>query len=457
MSDAATLNQRQLAIQSRKNAESERVDYALWYMAENKAYRYAAERAGGDPDGRLLQEFRDRYQAYRQGWRGQPREAMARNLTGAAFAASGMQPLCVDIEVAAVCDLACPFCFRQYIVTPDKIISEDLYARLIEECGRLGVPSVKLNWRGEPLMHPKIARFVDMAKRAGVIEVLVNTNATRLDEKMARSLIEAGLDQIIYSFDGGSKESYEKMRVGRFSENRFEDVYANIRRFAEVRREMGAVWPRTKIQMILTDDTFREQDSFFALFDDCVDDVSVKAYTERGGFIPDLDDATRAEIGPVLDEHGVGHNAAYWRDINGNLYVSKGRLPCEQPYQRLMVTYDGRVSMCCYDWGSEHPVGYVDEAAFARGENDFKAVQKSIKDGKRGFAEFMGEARMPRRHIEPPKVVQSLRDIWTGALIDDVREQHACGKVEDVKICKRCPFKETYDWVRIKSPAGATA
>ena len=125
---------------------------------------------------------------------------------------------------------------------------------------------------------------------------------------------------------------------------------------------MGAKFPRTKIQMILTEDTFHEQDAFFDLFEGHVDDVSVKAYTERGGSLPDLDDDTRSEIGPMLDEHGVDHNAAYWRDLAGNLYVSKGRLACEQPYQRLMVTYDGSVSMCCYDWGSEHPVGYIDEA-----------------------------------------------------------------------------------------------
>ena len=23
-----------------------------------------------------------------------------------------------------------------------------------------------------------------------------------------------------------------------------------------------------------------------------------------------------------------------------------------------MVTYDGRAGMCCYDWGSTHPVGF---------------------------------------------------------------------------------------------------
>ena len=208
--DVAAMTERRAAVQSRKDAEAERINYALAHMADNKAYRYAAERAGGDPDGRLLEAHRERFRRYRAGWRGQPRRAIDENLTGEAFASSGMQPLCVDIEVAAVCDLACPFCFRQYIATPDKIISGKLYRRLIEECGKLQVPSIKLNWRGEPLLHPKIAEFIDLAKRAGVLEVMINTNATRLDEKMSRNLIEAGLDQIIYSFDGGSKKPTRK-------------------------------------------------------------------------------------------------------------------------------------------------------------------------------------------------------------------------------------------------------
>ena len=35
--------------------------------------------------------------------------------------------------------------------------------------------------------------------------------------------------------------------------------------------------------MVLTDDTFKEQEEYFSLFKDIVDDVSVKQYTERGG------------------------------------------------------------------------------------------------------------------------------------------------------------------------------
>ena len=39
------------------------------------------------------------------------------------------------------------------------------------------------------------------------------------------------------------------------------------------------------------------------------------------------------------------------KDSKNNIYISNERLPCEQPFQRVLTTYDGKVGMCCYDWG----------------------------------------------------------------------------------------------------------
>ena len=75
------------------------------------------------------------------------------------------------------------------------------------------------------------------------------------------------------------------MRPGRFKKNNFEDVYKNIRDFSTLKKEMNSMFPRTKIQMVLTDETYQEQEEYFSLFKDIVDDVSVKQYTERGGKI----------------------------------------------------------------------------------------------------------------------------------------------------------------------------
>jgi MoaA/NifB/PqqE/SkfB family radical SAM enzyme len=435
-------------VESRQGEQS-RIQYMQKHMAENKAYLHAVRQQGGDPDGALLRKFRQRFERYRADWRGQPRRAIEERLHGDAMRVAEMLPLCVDIEVAALCDLACPFCYRQWIATPDKLMTADLCRRILDQCGAIGVPSVKLNWRGEPLLHPRLPEFVDHAKRVGVIETIINTNAVTLDEKKSRALIEAGIDLVIYSFDGGSKETYERMRVGRFAPNRFEDVYENIRRFARLRREYGAAFPRTKIQMILTEDTAGEQEEFSDLFRDCVDDVSVKAYSERGGHIADVSPDLRAKLRKKVPR-GIPVSTACWRDMRGAMYVATGRMPCAQPFQRLMVTYDGCVCMCCYDWGCQHPIGYVDAAGYETGSRDYDLVIEHARAGRPGF-EPLAHVRKATRYVDPPRRVQDLRNIWHGAAINHVREMHVEGHLEDVAVCRRCVFKETYKWVKTQN------
>jgi MoaA/NifB/PqqE/SkfB family radical SAM enzyme len=295
------------------------------------------------------------------------------------------------------------------------------------------------------LLYPRLAELIAYAKKKGILETIINTNATCLTADIATGLIDSGLDMIIYSFDGGSKESYELMRPGRFKENNFDEVYLNIRRFSEIRKAKGALFPRTKIQMILTDKTFSEIDSFYALFNDYVDDVSVKQYTERGGKLSELDEDTQTHLQTVLAGRNLDQDTPVFRDINGKLHVAVGRLPCEQPYQRLLVTYDGRAGMCCYDWGAQHPVGYVDKLAEQLGETDYVRIVERAKAGDKGFIPLKN-VNMPAQFNKPEAVVKNLSQIWTGSEIDKVRAAHVEGFADKVEICKKCPFKETYQW-----------
>lgn len=439
---------RRRAIEGKTDLEGNRLAHAIECMPSNKAYRCAVTSAGGDADGRILAAFRDRFAEYRRAWRGNARFAVENRLHDEYYARTGWGPLSLDVEVAAVCDLACPFCYRQSIATPDRIMSEELFYRVMDQGAELGVPSVKFNWRGEPLLHPRLPAFIDYAKRKGVLETIINTDAVTLTADKSEALIDAGLDLLIYSFDGGTAETYERMRPGRFKTNRFEDVYANIRRFAEIKARKGARLPRTKVQMVLTADTFAEQEKFFDLFTGCVDDVSVKAYTERGGELPELDAGTLARVHAFLQAHDLPPTTAYWRDMSGAVYVGTGRLPCEQLYQRLMVTYDGRVSMCCYDWGVEYPIGYVDEAAYRNGDADYDEVLTKARAGTRGF-ERLTLISMPARYVEPSRRVQTLREIWDGQVLNQVRRWHLDRNLDAVPICRKCMFRETYEWMRI--------
>lgn len=434
---------------TRARAVEDRVSHMVRNIRENKAYQHALAREKDKTPDELAEVFAERFREYRRLWTAQPKSCLANARSGQEMLAHGHIPLCVDVETASICDLACEFCYRESLATPDKLISDALFRRIADQAAELGVPSMKFNWRGEPLMHPKLHRLVDYAKRKGIIDTIINTNATHLDRATGRRLIEAGLDFMIYSFDGGTKETYEKMRPGRFKVNKFEDVYRNIVDFAETRAQMGAKFPRTKVQMILTEDTFQEQDAFFELFDEYVDEVTVTQYSERGGNVNDLSPEEHRAYRELCESLGVPEGAPYLRDADGNISVSDARRPCEQPYQRLMVTYDGRVAMCCFDWGAMHPVGYVDDGSFKDPEADKRLVLKRIESGRRGF-ELMKRVQMPPKFNDPPRRVESLKDVWTGEEIAAVRRKHIEGKVDDVPICKGCTFKDTYRWVSKK-------
>lgn len=429
---------RKYSISSIGNSEADRIEFMTSNMHLNKAYLYKVKKINDNLNKiKILEEFKNRFVKYREGWRNIPAHAIEKKLHSKKLESKNINPLCIDLEVASVCDLACPHCFRQYIATPDKIMSLDLAYKLIDQLAEQNVPSVKFNWRGEPLMNRNLPKIIDYAKKNGVLETIINTNATLLKGDYAKELISSGLDLLIYSFDGGSKQTYDKLRVGRFKQNKFEDIVKNIENFNNLKVKMDSLFPRTKIQMVLTKETYDEQDEYFSLFKNIVDDVSVKQYTERGGDIKESEISNKK-----LDE-----NKIYMKNFDGDLFVSEGRLPCEQPFQRMLITYDGRVSMCCYDWGSMHPIGYTDDLAIKTGDEEFVKIKEQADRKKKGF-ELMN-LKLPEKFNNPEQKVSTLKEIWNGSEINKVRKLHLENKLEKVTICKKCPFKDTYNWKKV--------
>jgi MoaA/NifB/PqqE/SkfB family radical SAM enzyme len=414
-------------------------------MHLNKAFLFA-KKNNKENQFDLLDSLKEKFKKYRKDWNDQPKACIKNKDLSEEMKGSKKIPLCIDIEVAAVCDLACPFCFREFTVTPDKIIDEKLCYNLIDQSAEMKVPSMKFNWRGEPLLNPKLPDYINYAKQKGILETIINTNATHLNKENGKKLINAGLDMLIYSFDGGTKETYEKMRPGRFKKNDFENVYNNIKNFSKIKKKLKSKFPYTKIQMILTEDTMNEKESFFNLFSDFVDDVSLSQYTDRGGDLNDLDKNDKEQYNKKIQEHNLPNGSNYMKDVFGNISVSKGRLPCEQPFQRLLVTYEGRVAMCCYDWGAAHPVGYVDKKTFFNNK-DYDEILKKVKDKKRGF-ELLSQVKKQKQLNNPLKKIQNLSQIWFGNEIDNVRQKHIEGKSTEIEVCKNCSFKDVYDWVK---------
>ena len=260
------------------------------------------------------------YKEYRRQWVDNPKNHIVNDF-----------PIHLDIEINPHCNLRCVMCFQSFAPLKSGYMTEELFRKIIDEGTKNGLKSIKLQYRGEPLLHPKVAEFVDYAKKKGVIEVMFNTNANLLNEKMARKLIEAKMDKIICSIDGYTSDVYEKVRI----RGNFDKVVENLKRLQELKKEMNVDYPIIRVQMVkfphLSNDYVKEYVDFWSKI---ADYVGVEEYNDW-----------ESEMKGKLSNEEV---------------VCK-EFCCTQPWQRLFVIWDGTIILCCGDHNLEMPLGNVNK------------------------------------------------------------------------------------------------
>ena len=112
-----------------------------------------------------------------------------------------------------------------------------------------------------------------------------------------------------------------------------------------------------------------------------------------------------------------------------------------------MVTYDGKVGMCCLDWGAKHNLGYLSNKGFSTKIEEKKIID-NLKIKKKGF-ELLKDAKLPETYNEPEKKISSIKEIWNGLELNKVRDMHLNDKINDIEVCKNCNSKDTFVWEKI--------
>ena len=214
-----------------------------------------------------------------------------------------------------------------------------------------------------------------------------------------------------------------------------------------MRKKLNSLFPISKIQMVLTNETRKEVKQFFNLFSSIVDDVTVTQYNERGGNLEDLLPKEKDKVSKYLEKNNLPKDTPHLTEANEKIYISDGRKPCHQIFQRLMITYDGRVGMCCHDWGARHCIGFVDKNGFDI-DQAISEIENEITKNKKGF-ELLKNAKRPRPLNTPEEKVKDLSEIWNGKELNRVRDLHKKNKINDLEICRNCSFKDTYLWKQI--------
>jgi radical SAM protein with 4Fe4S-binding SPASM domain len=103
----------------------------------------------------------------------------------------------------------CPYS----IMTRSKVsMGMNLYTRIVDNAVGLGIRRLNLSVYNEPLMDRLLFERITYAKSKGM-QVQFYSNGTLLSKEMNERLIESGLDKIVFSIDGATKEVYEGIRI----------------------------------------------------------------------------------------------------------------------------------------------------------------------------------------------------------------------------------------------------
>ena len=274
----------------------------------------------------------------------------------------GVFPLHVDIESTSRCNLRCAMCQIDFTSIPSGDISMDIFRKVIAESGANHLPSIKLNYRGEPTINKNLVEMVGLAKEAGIMEVQFNSNGVALNEKLSNDLIDAGVDRIKFSIDGATPEVYERIRY-----TSYDRVVNNVKNFVRIRNEKGKIRPVVHVQMVYMQDNKDEVVKYVQMWHDIVNRIGFSRYRSTSRV---LQDERRVESVPTTT------------------------VPCSQLWQRLLVTANGQILMCCGDHKALNPLGYI---------TDF-----------------------------------TLKEIWRGDLLEKRRRLHMEDRSGEIAACSMC-------------------
>ncbi|MGR3173242.1 MAG: radical SAM/SPASM domain-containing protein [Candidatus Scalindua sp.] len=235
----------------------------------------------------------------------------------------------VYLETTSACNLNCVMCPTQRTVAKrfkkDGFVDAILFRRLVDEIvSENPWISVFIHKDGEPLLHPEIVDLISYAS-SRLKNVILVTNATLLNEEMARAILATQLQHIRFSVDGLNKQTFEKIR--KQSQNNpyadhavpvdYESVVSNIKRFCELKKSLRRHYPIVGVRITNFKATQQELTDYTSYWKQMVDFI---------------------EVAELLSWTG---------QVTQETCDYSQRYPCSSLWAYMTINWDGTMVPCC--------------------------------------------------------------------------------------------------------------
>ncbi|MCP3876309.1 MAG: radical SAM protein [Desulfobacteraceae bacterium] len=243
-------------------------------------------------------------------------------------------PLYIQIEHSGKCNLRCKSCIhsidsiREEYSKGFKPLDINLYKKILDEANEFSCPSMAFHNNDEPLLLKDLEERIKMASVKNIIDIIVTTNATLLDEKRADKLLRSGLTKINFSVDAYNRNDYSQIRCN----GDFDTVLKNIIYFCDKRNKEGLDFPITRATCVLNKFTIDKMKKIKEFWEGIVDIVEFQNFQA----IKNFTEWCRPS-GAKIDQNFV----------------------CNGPWQQIVIRANGDVVPCCSFYGTEIIVGNI--------------------------------------------------------------------------------------------------
>ncbi|HAU0494286.1 TPA: radical SAM protein, partial [Legionella pneumophila] len=222
-------------------------------------------------------------------------------------------PRQIQVETTNICNHNCEFCAYTVMERPKRQMDPDLFKRLVKEAYECGAREIGLFSGAEPLTCKYLTEYIDYCRRLGYEYMYLSTNGSVPDKNKFKQILDAGLNSIKFSVNGGNRAIYKQIH----GNDHFERVIDNIKFVSQYRCNVKqqVYLAVSFVGMDSSKETFEELKQ---ILDGYVDEILYYDAANQSGQMPHL------PLPPYRE--------------------------CHLPFSKLHISREGYLRACCNDY-----------------------------------------------------------------------------------------------------------
>jgi MoaA/NifB/PqqE/SkfB family radical SAM enzyme len=261
-------------------------------------------------------------------------------------------PKSVKIELTSQCNYRCGFCAHRLRQKGRGEMSWPLFTDLVGQMADAGVEELGFFFIGESFMVDWLPDAIEYAWKRGIDYTFLTTNGSLAFPERVEACMKAGLHSLKFSMNNADEAQFKQ--VAQVKGKLWRDSIANLKAAKKIRDEGGY---RCKLYASSIQYDGAQQARMQALVDE------IRPFVDETYWLPLYSMGSQAtEREAELGYKPIAGN-------QGRVGALRQPLPCWSAFTEGHITYDGKLSACCFDAGDKWVMADLKEVPFMEGWN----------------------------------------------------------------------------------------